>query len=179
MTHPIALVNQKGYKTARLRFSATATNDHQPASSTARGLFAFPVVSSVASRSSFPGLLCGAFYSMKTLKTGLSALDTRRVGTLVPDSWRATKQSSTARGYGYAWQQARNGHLRNNPLCVMCQAQGVIALATVVDHSEPHRGDMAIFWDKSRWQSLCKHCHDSAKQRMESQGRGRSKTLGG
>lgn len=117
---------------------------------------------------------------MKTIKPGLATLDTRRVATLVPGSWRATKQSSTARGYGYAWQQARERFLRLHPLCVMCEAEGRVVLASVVDHIRPHRGDMAIFWDElNNWQALCKPCHDGAKQRMESQGRGRSETLRG
>lgn len=32
--------------------------------------------------------------------------------------------------------------------------------ATVVDHAAPHRGDRALFWDTSNWQSLCAHCHN-------------------
>ena len=118
---------------------------------------------------------------MKTIKPGLATLDTRRVATLVPGSWRATKQSSTARGYGYAWQQAREGHLRNNPLCVMCEAEGRVVLATVVDHSEPHRGDQKLFWDRSKWQSLCATHHSRDKQRIEriAANGGASKTLEG
>ena len=104
---------------------------------------------------------------MKTLKPALSALDTRRLATMVPWSWRSDKQSSTARGYGYAWQRARAEHLKAHPLCVMCEAEGRVEPATVVDHIEPHRGDMAIFWDRSRWQSLCATHHSRDKQRIE------------
>ena len=32
--------------------------------------------------------------------------------------------------------------------------------ASVVDHRVPHRGDMALFWDSSNWQSMAKECHD-------------------
>ena len=42
--------------------------------------------------------------------------------------------------------------------------------ATVVDHIVPHKGDMALFWDKSNWQGLCAHCHNSHKQRREKSG---------
>jgi 5-methylcytosine-specific restriction enzyme A len=94
-----------------------------------------------------------------------------RVATMQPGSWRGTKgQGSTARGYGYKWQQARLGYLAQHPLCVMCQAEGRVEAATVVDHKVPHRGDMARFWDSDNWQSLCKPHHDSAKQRMEGEG---------
>lgn len=88
--------------------------------------------------------------------------------TLTPNSWRADKQtSSTQRGYGYAWQKARAGHLRSHPLCVYCEREGRVTAATVVDHRVPHRGDQVLFWDQSNWQSMCKPHHDGEKQREE------------
>jgi len=36
----------------------------------------------------------------------------------------------------------------------------------LVDHVIPHRGDAGLFWF-GELQSLCKHCHDSKKQRAE------------
>lgn len=78
--------------------------------------------------------------------------------------------SSAARGYGARWQKARAGWLRKHPLCVMCADMGRIVEASVVDHIEPHRGERARFWDTTNWQSLCKHCHDSHKQRLERSG---------
>lgn len=102
------------------------------------------------------------------------------------ESWRNDKRTAAQRGYGYKWQQARAGYLAKHPHCVMCLAEigmtdlqpaEVVVecarrglpepLATVVDHSVPHRGDMRIFWDRSLWQSLCKTHHDSDKQRIE------------
>jgi 5-methylcytosine-specific restriction endonuclease McrA len=47
---------------------------------------------------------------------------------------------------------------------------GEIVPATVVDHIKPHRGDPELFWDASNHQALCKHCHDSHKQRFEKSG---------
>jgi HNH endonuclease. len=82
-------------------------------------------------------------------------------------SWRDRKQSSSARGYGYEWQQARAEHLRQYPLCRMCQRRGRVVAARIVDHVVPHRGDMTLFWDRSNWQSLCVHCHNAVKQRTE------------
>lgn len=98
-----------------------------------------------------------------------------RIGTiagsmavLTPGSWRGDKQtSSTKRGYGYAWQKARAGHLRSHPLCVYCERDGRVTEATVVDHRIPHQGDQTLFWDKTNWQSLCKPHHDGEKQRQE------------
>lgn len=98
---------------------------------------------------------------------------------------KGERLTAAAKGYGYRWQQARADHLRRSPLCVFCQAKGLMVAATVVDHKTAHRlgeaklsGDperiaaaWRLFWDRSNWQSLCKPCHDSTKQRMEKSGR--------
>lgn len=81
------------------------------------------------------------------------------------------RKSSTQRGYGSKWQKAREGFLRRHPLCKDHEKRGQVVQATVVDHIVPHRGDMAIFWDSSNWQSLCKQCHDIHKQRLEKSGK--------
>ncbi|MFS2007958.1 HNH endonuclease [Duganella sp. CT11-25] len=107
-----------------------------------------------------------------------------------PGSWRTDKTSSTARGYGYKWQQARAGYLVLHPFCAYClreasisydQAAVAIGLqctktgiglpyAQVVDHVIPHRGDMKLFWDSANWQSLCSTHHSRDKQREEAGG---------
>ncbi len=48
----------------------------------------------------------------------------------------------------------------------MCAAEGVKTKAIVADHIKPHRGNAALFWS-GPFQSLCKRCHDSTKQRAE------------
>ena len=58
-----------------------------------------------------------------------------------------------------------------HPLCVMCDARGITAAASVVDHIQPHKGDPVLFWDQANWQSLCKGCHDSRKQMIEAPGK--------
>ncbi|MDP2026435.1 HNH endonuclease [Sulfuriferula sp.] len=80
--------------------------------------------------------------------------------------------SSTERGYGGQWRKARAGYLRSHPLCVVCATAGVVRAANVVDHIVPHKGDQALFWDKTNWQSLCKSHHD-AKTAREDGGWGR------
>jgi 5-methylcytosine-specific restriction endonuclease McrA len=71
------------------------------------------------------------------------------------------------RGYGSQWRKQRLTFLKANPLCVFCLKRGVVTAANVVDHKVPHQGDQELFWDVSNWQSLCKKCHDSDKQKME------------
>ena len=82
------------------------------------------------------------------------------------DSWRDGK-TTAERGYGWRWQKARRFHLSAHPLCVMCEAEGRVTAATVVDHIIPHRGDELLFWDRKNWQSLCKRHHDSDKKKAE------------
>ena len=80
------------------------------------------------------------------------------------------RKTSAQRGYGYRWQQARKQFLQENPFCADHRQRGKKVLATVVDHKIPHRGDERLFWDRTNWQSLCKQCHDTHKQRLEKSG---------
>ena len=54
--------------------------------------------------------------------------------------------------------------LKQQPLCLLCSRQGRDTTSTVVDHIKPHNGDPVLFWDVNNLQTLCKQCHDSAKQ---------------
>lgn len=103
---------------------------------------------------------------LTTLKPRI-ATQGNRIAVIQPGSWRTDKQSSTQRGYGYKWQQAREGYLAKHPLCVYCEREGHVVVATVVDHKTPHRGDMTLFWDRNNWQSLCATHHNRDKQREE------------
>ena len=67
----------------------------------------------------------------------------------------AERATAAARGYDRRWREARLAYLRRHPLCAECQRQGRITAARVVDHVTPHRGDPALFWDETNWQSLC------------------------
>lgn len=87
----------------------------------------------------------------------------------------AKRGSARERGYNTRWEKARKAYLMRHPLCVMCEKDGRITPARVVDHIIPHRGDTALFWDTSNLMSLCAHCHNSAKQREE---RGRFQAVG-
>ena len=81
-----------------------------------------------------------------------------------------TRLSSSERGYGHEWRQARETYLDENPLCVRCEAKGKVKAAYCVDHIIPHKLNMELFWDsKSNWQSLCESCHNQ-KTRLEDGG---------
>lgn len=79
--------------------------------------------------------------------------------------------SARGRGYTAAWDKASAGHLRSHPLCAYCALADDIAPATLTDHLYPHRGDQAVFWNRTYWISSCKPCHDRFKQRIERLGR--------
>lgn len=85
---------------------------------------------------------------------------------VIEQSWRKGKTTGE-RGYGAAWQKARRHYLAKYPLCATCQSRDQVTVASVVDHVIPHRGDMALFWESSNWQALCKPCHDQDKARLE------------
>src|SRR5690242_18905492 len=85
----------------------------------------------------------------------------------LPTKQPLTRPTADGRGYNYRWQQARLRFLQHNPLCVMCERDGLVTAADVVDHVTPHRGDQALFWDEANWQALCAHHHSSDKQREE------------
>ena len=58
------------------------------------------------------------------------------------------RPNANQRGYTYKWHKARTRFIKQNPLCIHCDAKGIIRPATEVDHITPHRGDMELFWDQ-------------------------------
>lgn len=68
------------------------------------------------------------------------------------------------------WKQLRAWHIGRHPLCAMCEADGHVTAARVVDHIRPHKGDWALFTDPANLQSLCDSHHASTKQREEATG---------
>ncbi len=93
-------------------------------------------------------------------------------------------QASTHRDYGRArrgfdaevdfyqskdWRALRAAVLRDDPLCVACQAKGMLVAATVVDHVVPLKDGGARF-DRANLQPLCVSCHNR-KTARETAGR--------
>jgi 5-methylcytosine-specific restriction enzyme A len=67
------------------------------------------------------------------------------------------------------WSRIRKHQLREHPLCKYCAERAIVTVATIVDHVEPHRGDLTKFWT-GPLQSLCLHCHNSTKAHVELHG---------
>ena len=68
--------------------------------------------------------------------------------------------SASQRGYDNRWQKYRKSFLEQHPLCIMCEREGDITVATVVDHIIPHKGDQGLFWDWNNHQPLCEFHHN-------------------
>ena len=77
--------------------------------------------------------------------------------------------TATQRLYSSAWRKARAGFLSRHPLCecVDCKNLGRVLPASVVDHIVPHRGDRALFWDRSNWQPMNERCHNRKTARED------------
>jgi len=80
---------------------------------------------------------------------------------------RKQRGNANSRGYNWAWRKYRTAFLKQNPLCVECEAKGKVKAATVVDHIVPHRGDKRLFDDPNNHQALCERCHNSKSARGE------------
>jgi 5-methylcytosine-specific restriction endonuclease McrA len=70
--------------------------------------------------------------------------------------------------YGTArWQRLRWSVLvRDRFACRICNRRLADTSQLVCDHVEPHHGDRRRFW-AGPFQTLCKPCHDGAKQAAE------------
>ncbi|RKD61673.1 HNH endonuclease [Rhizobium sp. WW_1] len=72
-----------------------------------------------------------------------------------------------------AWQELRLSVLVRDMFTCRMESCGRFVVDTsqlVADHKIRHQGDHELFWDEGNLQTLCKHCHDSLKQREERSG---------
>lgn len=104
-----------------------------------------------------------AMARLTTLKPRLQTLGAKPAS----GGWAATStESTTKRGYGWAWQQTRERILtRDSGLCCVCSRAGRVTVATEVDHivNKAEGGSD----DDGNLQSICKPCH-KAKTAAES-----------
>lgn len=63
------------------------------------------------------------------------------------------------------WRKASRRFLVAHPLCIDCEAAGLIQLSAHVDHEVPHKGNVALFWDETNWRARCATCHGRKTQR--------------
>lgn len=90
-----------------------------------------------------------------------------------PRSWETTRPPQSGRGFvnpwyhTTAWRALRAAILKERPLCIECQRNGITALASVVDHivnvssGKTAQDRERLMWDVNNLQPMCKACHDS------------------
>jgi 5-methylcytosine-specific restriction endonuclease McrA len=83
--------------------------------------------------------------------------------------YEARRGTSRERGYTAGWDRSSLAFKRLHPLCLGCEAVGLVTATTVTDHTEPHKGDPVKFWDREKWQPACDWHHDVVKQVLEKQ----------
>jgi 5-methylcytosine-specific restriction protein A len=77
---------------------------------------------------------------------------------------RTLRTTAIQRIRGRRLQRIRREHFRRNPLCVHCEAKGLVSLAVELDHIVPlHRGGSD---SEANRQGLCAECH-AAKTRLD------------
>lgn len=75
--------------------------------------------------------------------------------------------SARARGYTAEWDKAAKRYIDQHPLCLGCEAVGIVVPSTLVDHVVPQRGDAERMWSVDNWQPSCRWHHDVVKKRLE------------
>ena len=76
-------------------------------------------------------------------------------------SYDQLRGTASERGYDARWQRYRLAYLAEHPLCVVCEKEGRVTAATVVDHITSVSGpDDPLFWPPSNHQPLCEHHHN-------------------
>lgn len=89
-------------------------------------------------------------------------------------AWADRRESASARGYGWRWQQTRKRILRRDVgLCQVCKAAGRLRPATAVDHIVPKEEGGTD--DDDNLQAICAACHTAKTGREAARGRGRAK----
>jgi 5-methylcytosine-specific restriction enzyme A len=73
---------------------------------------------------------------------------------------------TTSERYGYDWVKATKFFRIENPLCLLCEAEGFITLASEVDHIIPIVKAPERRLDPTNWQHICKS-HHSIKSSKE------------
>jgi len=63
--------------------------------------------------------------------------------------------------YGREWKGYTSRFLSIHKWCADPFSRHLIPeVGTVVDHIQPHKGEVILFWNSNNHQALCKSCHD-------------------
>lgn len=113
--------------------------------------------------------LAGLPPRLASLPSRLTTFDSGDRGRTQASPWR--QWYKTARWYALRLRIfARDAYRCQWPGCGRIEPNTSLLVA---DHRTAHRGDGRLFWDENNIETLCKPCHDGAKQRAEQRGRSR------
>lgn len=102
---------------------------------------------------------------LRRIDARLATARLERVAMPAPDLARGTARQ---RGYDGRWDRTSRAFLAAHPLCLGCQAAGwTPSPSEVTDHTVPHKGDRALFWDAGNRQPSCRWHHDAVKAVLE------------
>lgn len=57
------------------------------------------------------------------------------------------------------WQRLRLAYLSTHPHCELCKENGILELATDIDHLQPWRFFPDLFWEEANHRALSHQCH--------------------
>jgi 5-methylcytosine-specific restriction protein A len=100
---------------------------------------------------------------LATLASPLRQLEQGERGRAEASPWRAWYNTTR-------WRKLRIAIFKRDLFTCQWPGCGRVEGNTsllIADHRRPHRGDERLFWDEGNLQTLCKPCHDGAKQRAE------------
>lgn len=89
----------------------------------------------------------------------------------VPERKAFERENDNSEFYNsWPWRKAAKRFKLNNPICVVCDALGIVTAVKVVDHILPiNKGGDKL--NESNFQSLCESCHNR-KSSLEKGGYG-------
>ncbi len=96
-----------------------------------------------------------------------------------------SKESRQSRGYGAAWDRVRKVVMeRDCGLCQVCRKNGIVTIATQVDHIVSKAKAATLRWSQERidaeanLQAICKPCHDVKTEEEQGKKKRRQVTIG-
>ena len=74
-------------------------------------------------------------------------------------SYRDSKPVRIARG-SRGYRRAVRRFLAGNPMCRVCEDEGLFTIAEEMDHIKPCGDSLELLWNKENWQPICRYCHE-------------------
>ena len=113
---------------------------------------------------------------LKSLKPQISVLNLRKVSVPSDKPWGRSKGEGRILK-GRKLQRARKHLFSVQPLCVICEREGRVTVATIRDHIVPlAEGGLDVF---ENTQALCRECSDKKTAEESKRGKLRAREGGG